>query len=122
RRASAMRALRIVDRLRDRECPVFELQRPLVARQHDVGGLVQQGAKPSISTLRDAAGYHTGFLAERAYLGEHSMQMGGGPGLGLNQEMICPRVGEDGKVTLRLDDHQVHVERLRRRPPYSPHY
>ena len=54
-RASAIRALRIVDRLAIRECPVLELQRSLVARQHDICGLAQERAKPSITTLRDAA-------------------------------------------------------------------
>src|SRR3954470_20373023 len=40
----------------DSDCPVLELQRPLVARQHDVGGLVQKCADTSITALRDAAG------------------------------------------------------------------
>src|SRR5207248_10535759 len=35
----------------DRECPVLELQRLLVARQHDVCGLVEERAKPSIAAL-----------------------------------------------------------------------
>src|SRR5215470_5339296 len=41
---------------RDRECPVLELQRPLVARQHDVGGLVEERANAAIAALGDAAG------------------------------------------------------------------
>src|SRR5215204_209583 len=40
----------------DCECPVLELQRPLVAGQYDVRGLVQECANPSIAALRDAAG------------------------------------------------------------------
>jgi hypothetical protein len=63
--------------------------------------------------------YHACFLAERANLGEHPMQVDRGPGLALNEDMIGPGIGEDGKVTFRLDDHQVHVERLCRRPAYS---
>jgi hypothetical protein len=40
----------------DREGPVLELQRRLVAGQHDVCGLVQKCANPPIAALRDAAG------------------------------------------------------------------
>src|SRR5207248_9076289 len=40
----------------DCECPVLELQRPLVARQHDVCGLIQECADPPVAALRDAAG------------------------------------------------------------------
>ncbi len=47
------------------------------------------------------------------------MQVNRGPGLALNEDTICPGIGEVGKVTFRLDDHQVDVERLRRRPAYS---
>src|SRR5207248_2424452 len=39
----------------DREGPVLQLQRPLVARQHDVRGLIEERAKASIAALRDAA-------------------------------------------------------------------
>jgi hypothetical protein len=35
----------------DRQCPGFELQRPLVARQHDVRGLVEKGPHPPIAAL-----------------------------------------------------------------------
>jgi hypothetical protein len=35
--------------------------------------------------------------------------------LGLHQQMIGAGVGEDVKVALRLDDHQMNVERLGRR-------
>src|SRR5258708_35290736 len=42
RRASAIRAFRIVDRLAIAIAQVLELQRPLVARQHDVCGLIQE--------------------------------------------------------------------------------
>ena len=35
----------------DRQCPVLELQRPLVARQHDVRGLVEKCPHPPIAAL-----------------------------------------------------------------------
>src|SRR5277367_3424297 len=40
----------------DRECPILEFQRPLIARQHDICSLVQECANPTVATLRDAAG------------------------------------------------------------------
>jgi hypothetical protein len=40
----------------DCEGPVLELELALVAGQHDVGGLVQEGSHPSIPAFRDAAG------------------------------------------------------------------
>src|SRR5262249_30498503 len=40
----------------DREGPVLELQRPLVAGQHDVCRLVEKCTNASIAALRDAAG------------------------------------------------------------------
>jgi hypothetical protein len=40
----------------DRQCPVFELQLPLVARQHGVRGFIEKCAHLSIVALRDAAG------------------------------------------------------------------
>ena len=43
------------------------------------------------------------------------MQMGRRAWLGLHQEMIGAGVREGGKIALRLDDHQVNVERLCRR-------
>ena len=55
-RASAIRALRIVDRLAIANAQSFKLQRPLVARQHDVRSLVQECADPPVAALRDAAG------------------------------------------------------------------
>src|SRR5262249_25616609 len=42
--------------LGDREGPFLELQRPLVADQHDVGRLVEKRANAAIAALRDAAG------------------------------------------------------------------
>ena len=50
RRARATRALRMRDRL---ECvgPVLELELTLVAGQHDVGALVQQGPHPPVSAF-----------------------------------------------------------------------
>ena len=41
---------------RDREGPVFEFQRPLVARQHDIGGFVEERANAAIAALGDATG------------------------------------------------------------------
>src|SRR5208283_4666169 len=39
----------------DGEGPVLELELALVARQHDIGGLVQQGSHPPVAAFRDAA-------------------------------------------------------------------
>ena len=41
---------------RDREGLVFEFQRPLVARQHDIGGFVEERANAAIAALGDATG------------------------------------------------------------------
>jgi hypothetical protein len=54
RRARATRALRIVDRQAKRE-PLIEFELALMARQHDVGGLVQQRPHPPITAFQDAA-------------------------------------------------------------------
>src|ERR1700729_2861906 len=51
RRARASRAFRIIDR----EGPVLEFELPLVAGQHDVGGLVQERSQAPIAAFRDAA-------------------------------------------------------------------
>src|SRR3984957_4719081 len=40
----------------DCEGPVLELELALVAGQHDIGGLVQEGSHPPIPAFRDAAG------------------------------------------------------------------
>lgn len=40
----------------DRDCPILEFQRPLIARQYDISSLVQECANPTIAALRDAAG------------------------------------------------------------------
>src|SRR5437764_1067160 len=58
REATGERDPRLAHRrpLGDRECPVLKLQRPLVARQHDVRSLVQECADPPVAALRDAAG------------------------------------------------------------------
>ena len=58
RQASRERDPRLAHRrsFGDRDGPVLELQWPLVARQHDVCGLVQEGAHSPITALRDAAG------------------------------------------------------------------
>ena len=56
--------------------------------------------------------HHTRLLAERADLREHAMQMGRRAWLGLHQEMIGAGIRKGGKIALRLDDHQVNVERL----------
>ena len=42
--------------LGDGERPILELQRPLVARQHDVCGIVQQCPQAPVAAFRDAAG------------------------------------------------------------------
>ncbi len=54
-------------------------------------------------------------LAEFANLGQHPMEMDRRTGFSLDEQMIGPRLGEGGKIALWLDDHQMHVERLRRR-------
>ena len=36
-------------------CPVLEFELALVARQHDLGGLVQQGSRPPVTAFRYAA-------------------------------------------------------------------
>ena len=66
RRASAIRALRIVDRSRS-PMPILQLQRPFVARQHDVGGFVEQGSQPPVAAFGDAAGLinFAGLIAAR---------------------------------------------------------
>ena len=59
--------------------------------------------------------HHARLLAERADLAEHPMQVDGGAGLGLDQQVIGAGLGEGGEIALRLDDHQMNVERLCRR-------
>src|SRR5262249_24823182 len=59
--------------------------------------------------------HHTRFLAQRADLGEHPMQMNRGGRFGLYQEMVGPGLGESLEITFRFDDHQMNVERLCRR-------
>ena len=59
--------------------------------------------------------HHTRLLAERADLRQHPMQMDCRARLGLHQQMIGAGVGEGGEIVLRLDDHQMNVEGLRRR-------
>src|SRR5215472_19214921 len=54
RRARATRAFRIVERLPTRSAQSLR-QIAAIAGEHDVRGLVEQGANPSIATLRDAA-------------------------------------------------------------------
>jgi hypothetical protein len=55
RPARATRALRIVDRLANREAPVLEFELALIAGQHDVGGFVQEGPHPPVPAFRYAA-------------------------------------------------------------------
>jgi hypothetical protein len=43
------------DRRAMAKAPVLELELALVAGQHDVGGLVQQGPDPPVAAFRDAA-------------------------------------------------------------------
>ena len=59
--------------------------------------------------------HHARLLAERADLAQHPMQMDRRAGLGLDQQMIGAGLGEVGEIALRLDDHQMNVERLCRR-------
>jgi hypothetical protein len=40
----------------DRQRPVLQLKRSLVARQHDVGGLVEQGSHRAVAAFENAAG------------------------------------------------------------------
>ena len=59
--------------------------------------------------------HHAGLLAERADLAEHPMQVDGGAGLRLDQQVIGAGLGEGREIALGLDDHQMDVERLCRR-------
>ncbi len=69
--------------------------------------------------LRRARGiqHHPCPLSEISDLGERPMQMDRGAGLSLDQQVIRPRFGKDAEVALRLDHHEMHIERLRRRAP-----
>ena len=56
-----------------RQCPVLRLKRFLVARQHDVRGLVEQGSHPAVAPFGAAAGVVdlAGLIAAR-----HQTQVG----------------------------------------------
>ena len=56
--------------------------------------------------------HHARLLAELPDLAEHPMQMHRGAWLGLDQQMVGACLGEGRKIAFRLDDHQMHVERL----------
>ena len=58
-------------------------------------------------------------LPELANLPEGSVQMDRRARLAMNQQMIRAGLGKVLHVTLGLDDHQVHVDRLCRRPPHG---
>jgi hypothetical protein len=45
------------------------------------------------------------------------MQVDRRAGFGLDEQMIRPCLGEGIKIALRLDDHEMHIEGLRRGPP-----
>jgi len=60
--------------------------------------------------------HHARLLVERADLAQHPMQMDRRAGLGLDEQMIRAGLGEGREIALRLDDHQMNVERLCRRP------
>src|SRR5215468_4863898 len=59
--------------------------------------------------------HHACLLAERADFRQHPMQMDCRARLGLHQQMIGAGIGEGGEIALRLDYHQMNVERLCRR-------
>ena len=44
------------------------------------------------------------------------MQVDRGAGLGLDEQVIRPRLGEHLEIALRLDDHEMHIEGLGSRP------
>ena len=62
--------------------------------------------------------HHARLLAKTADLREDPVEMDRRRRLGLDQEMIGADVREVGEIALRLDDHQVHIERLLRRAPH----
>jgi hypothetical protein len=53
-------------------------------------------------------------------LGQHPVQVERRSRPGLDQQMVGAGLGEGGEVALRLDDHQMHVERLGRRSADGP--
>ena len=57
--------------------------------------------------------HHAWLLSEISDLGQRPMQVDRGARLGLDEQVIRPRLGEGIKVALRLDDHEMHIERLR---------
>ncbi len=48
------------------------------------------------------------------------MQVEGRRRFGVNEKVIGARRGKIGDVALRLDDHEVYIERLGGCPPYGP--
>ena len=63
----------------------------------------------------DGAGrveHRAGLLAELADPRQHAMEVDRRRWLGLNQQMIGAGLRKSAKIALRLDNHQVHVERL----------
>jgi hypothetical protein len=59
--------------------------------------------------------HHARLLTELADLRQYAMEVDRGTGLGLDQQVVGAGLGEGGEIAIRLDDHQMHVERLCRR-------
>lgn len=62
--------------------------------------------------------HHARLLAEVVDSRKDTVKMIRRAWLGLDEEMISTRFGEVGKIALRLDDHQVNIDRLVRAAPY----
>jgi hypothetical protein len=58
--------------------------------------------------------HHARFLAEIVNLREDSVEMDRRGRLCLDEKVIGPCLGEGHEMAIRLDDHQVHIERFLR--------
>ena len=65
--------------------------------------------------------HRTDLLAKLANLRQHAMEVNRRRRLGLNKQMIGAGFRKIVEITLRLDDHQVHIERLGRRAAHCIH-
>ena len=57
------------------------------------------------------------FLPRARICGQRPMEMDGRAGFGLDEQVIGARLGEGAKVALGLDDHEMHIDGFRGRPP-----
>ena len=62
--------------------------------------------------------HHSGLLTEVVDLRENTVEMDRRGRLRWNEEMIGAGLGKGYEIALRLDDHQVHIERLTRVAPH----